>query len=278
MFLSRCLCLAGATLLSVNALAEGYVIGIGADGDSADGRSLTAFGDFGVGEETWLSVTTSTAQTDGLVRRNETLLADVGVDHFFQPIGIRIGAAYWGNADILDSRDLRASIYVRGAPGSVSLDYQKRNFEFDLQTDFLRGRTAKFDANGIGASARLALGEKLNFRLGGMSYDYSRNLRLQPDIDVLSFLTASRLSTINSLIDSRINAGLEYSFGLRSLDVSVSQWQTAVDSSEVDSYSLGFLTPISDRVDMELRIAFDDSETFGNTTSFSVYLYYFGGT
>lgn len=266
------------TLLSANVLAEGYVLGIGVDGDSADGRSLTAFGDFGVGEQTWLSVTTSTAQTDGLVRRNETLLADVGVDHYFEPVGIRLGAAYWGNADILDSRDLRASVYVRGAPGSLSLDYQKRNFEFDLQTDFLLGRTAKFDANGVGATARLELGEKLSFRLGGMSYDYSRNLRLQPDIDVLAFLTASRLSTINSLIDSRINAGLEYRFGLRSIDVGVSQWQTAVDGSEVDSYSLGFLTPISDRVDMELRIAFDDSETFGNTTSFSAYIYYFGGT
>lgn len=278
MFSSRFTVIVAATLVSANVFAEGFVLGIGADGDSADGRSLTVFGDFGVGDETWLSVTTSTAQTDGLVRRNETLLADIGVDHWFQPVGIRLGAAYWGNADILDSRDLRASIYVRGAPGSLSLDYQKRNFEFDLQTDLLRGRTAKFDANGVGATARLELGEKLSFRVGGMSYDYSRNLRLQPDINVLTFLTASRLSTINSLIDSRINAGLEYSFGLRSIDVGVSQWQTAVDGSEVDSYSLGFLTPISDRVDMELRVAFDDSETFGNTTSFSVYLYYFGGT
>ncbi len=278
MFSSRLIVLLAMTLLSVNGFAEGYVLGLGVDGDSADGRSLTAFGDFGVGDETWLSVTTSTAQTDGLVRRNDTLLADVGVDHYFEPVGVRVGAAYWGNADILDSRDLRASIYVRGAPGSLSLDYQKRNFEFDLQTDFLRGRTAKFDANGVGATARVELGDNLSFRLGGMSYDYSRNLRLQPDISVLAFLTASRLSTINSLIDSRINAGLEYRFGLRSVDVGVSQWQTAVDGSEVDSYSLGFLTPISDRVDMELRVAFDDSESFGNTTSFSVYIYYFGGT
>lgn len=274
----RCLCLVAATLLSANAFAEGYVIGLGADGDSADGRSFSAFGDFGVGEDTWVSVTASTAHTDGLLRRNETLLVDAGIDHWFRPVGIRLGAAYWGNADILDSRDIRASVYVRGAPGSFSLDYQKRDFEFDLQSDLLRGRTAKFDADGLGASVRLALGEKLNFRLGGMRYDYSRNLRLQPDIDVLSFFTASRLSTINSLIDSRVNAGLEYSFGLRSVDVSASQWQTAIDGSEVDSYSLGFLTPISDRVDMELRVALDESETYGSTTSLSVYIYYFGGS
>lgn len=278
MSLPRCICLIVAALLSANALADGYVIGIGADGDSADGRAFSAFGDFGVGENTWLSVTASTAHTDGLLRRNENLFGDVGIDHWFQPVGVRLGAGYWGNADILDSRDLRASVYVRGAPGSFSLDYQKRNFEFDLQSDLLRGRTAKFDADGLGATARLALGEKINFRVGGMSYDYSRNLRLQADIDVLSFLTASRLSTMNSLIDNRVNAGLEFNFGLRSIDVSASRWQTAIDGSEVDSYSLGFLTPISDRVDMEFRVALDESETYGNTSSFSVYVYYFGGS
>jgi hypothetical protein len=70
------------------------------------------------------------------------------------------------------------------------------------------------------------LGENLSFHLGGMLYDYSRNLRLQPDIDVLVFVAASRLSMVNSLIDDQINAGLEYKFGLRSIDVTAGRWQT----------------------------------------------------
>ena len=76
---SRCVFVVVATLLSANVLADGYVIGVGADGDSADGRAFSAFGDFGVGENTWLSVTASTARTDGLLRRNENLFGDV--DH-----------------------------------------------------------------------------------------------------------------------------------------------------------------------------------------------------
>lgn len=265
-------------LISANAAADGYVIGIGAEGDSADGRAITAIGDFGVGEKTWLSFTANSAETDGILRSNETVYAGAGLDHWFEPFGVRFGASYWGNSDLLDSRDLQSSIYVRGNSGSISLEYEKRDFKFRLQSDALRGRIAEFSSNGWGIRARVALADRLNFTLGGMTYDYSRNLRLQPDIDALAYLSSSRLSMINSLIDHRFNGGLEYEFGLRSVDITAGNWQLAVDGSTVDSYSLGFLTPISDRVDMEMRVAFDDSETFGSTTAVSVHLFYFGGT
>ena len=83
---------------------------------------------------------------------------------------------------------------------------------------------------------------------------------------------------INSLIDDRYNAGLEFNFGLRSIDLDVGRWRTAVDGSTIDSYSIGFLTPVSDRTDAEFRLSYDESEVFGRTTAFSVYLYYFGGS
>lgn len=265
-------------LVTTAAVADGYVVGIGGESDSADGRAITAFGDFGVSEKTWLSVTAGSARTEGIVRDNETVLTDIGIDHWFKPVGIRLGASYWGNSDILDSRDLRASLYARGDAGSISLEYQKRDFEFDLQSDALLGRTAEFSADGWGVNARLSMGERFNFMLGGMAYDYSRNLRLQQDIDVLAFLSRSRLSMINSLIDDRINAGLEFNFGLRSIDVTAGRWRTAIDGGTVESYSVGFLTPASDRVDMEFRFALDDSKSFGRTTALSVHIYYFGGS
>jgi hypothetical protein len=259
------------------ARADGYVVGFGAEGDSADGRAISAFGDFGVGDDSWLSITAISARTDGIIKNNDTLYADVGIDHWFEPVGFRLGASYWGNPDILDSRDLRASIYLRGEPGSISLDYEKRNFEFDLQSDLLRGRTAEFSADGWGLSTRLALGERVSFLLGGITYDYSRNIRLQQDIDALTFLSSSRLSMVNSLIDYRFNVGCEFRFGLKSIDVTAGRWQTAIDGSTVDSYSLGYLSPVSDRIDVEIRLAFDDSETFGRSTALSFHLYYFGG-
>lgn len=278
MSLSKKILISLLWLISASAAAEGYIVGVSAEGDSADGRALTTFGDFGIGEKTWLSAIVSSAKTESILRTNETLYADIGLDHWFRPVGIRLGASYWGNSDILNSRDLRTSVYLRGDAGSFSIEYEKRDFEFKLQSDSLRGRTAEFSADGWGLRTRLVLGQHVNILFGGMTYDYSRNLRLQQDIDVLAYLSSSRLSMINSLIDYRFNSGLEFSFGLKIIDVSAGRWQLAVDGSKVDSYSVGFLTPVSDRFDMEFRLAFDHSETFGSTTALSVYLYYFGGS
>jgi hypothetical protein len=268
-----------ALFCTVAAQAEGFVMGVGAEADSADGRAISAFGDFGVGEKTWLSTTLSSYETDNAFGGMRTTLADVGIDHWFKPLGIRLNTSYWGNPDILESFDLGTSLYFRGDKFMVSADYKRRQFDFVIFSDFpdLR-REIDFSADGWGLTGRLPLGESVSLHFGGMRYDYSRNIRIQQDIDSLRFLSSSRLSMINSLIDHRVNAGLEFKFGLRSIDLTAGSWQTAVDGGKVNSFSLGFLTPIGNRTDMEFRFSYDDSENFGNTTALSVYLYYFGGS
>jgi len=264
--------------------ADQFLLGAGIDGDNADGLAFSAFGDFPLHDETWLSLTGSVAETDNdtATRRNEsnrTLYADIGIDHWFKPLGIRIGASYWGNDELLDSRDLRGSIYLRGDPGSLSLEIERRDFEFDFQADQMRGRSIGFTADGVGLRARVAIGDDVSVFLSGMRYDYSRNLRLQPElVDFLGFISASRLSMINSLVDNRVSAGVEYRFGLKSVDVTAGRWQTAIDGSHIDSLGLGFNTPLTDRLDFEIRLSTDRSERFGSATALSLYLYYFGGS
>jgi hypothetical protein len=259
--------------------AAGYVLGLGAAADTEDGRAITAFGDFGVGENTWLSGTFGSTETNGIAGGFSTTFADVGIDHYFNPVGIRLSGAHWGDSDILDSDDVRASLYYRDDIASFSADYERRNFDFIFGSLLLdERRKAEFHADGWGLTSRIQVSDRITVRLSGMHYGYSRDIRIQPEIDVLRFLSASRLSLMNSLIDYRINAGMEFRFGLRSIDVSAGSWKTAVDQSKVDSYTIGFLTPVSDRTDIEFRFSFDDSENFGNTTALTVYLYYFGGS
>ncbi len=259
--------------------AAGYVLGLGAAADTEDGRAITAFGDFGVGENTWLSGTFGSTETNGIAGGFSTTFADVGIDHYFNPVGIRLSGAQWGDSDILDSDDVRASLYYRDDIASFSADYERRNFDFIFGSLLLdERRKAEFHADGWGLTSRIQVSDRITVRLSGMHYGYSRDIRIQPEIDVLRFLSASRLSLMNSLIDYRINAGMEFRFGLRSIDVSAGSWKTAVDQSKVDSYTIGFLTPVSDRTDIEFRFSFDDSENFGNTTALTVYLYYFGGS
>ena len=259
--------------------AAGYVLGVGAAADTEDGRAISAFGDFGIGENTWLSGTFGSTETNGIAGGFSTTFADVGIDHYFNPVGIRISGAHWGDPDILDSDDVRASLYYRDDIASFSADYERRNFDFVFRSLLLdERRKAEFHADGWGLTSRIQFSDRITVRLSGMHYGYSRDIRIQPEIDVMRFLSASRLSLINSLIDYRINAGMEFRFGLRSIDVSAGSWKTAVDQSKVDSYTIGFLTPMSDRTDIEFRLSFDDSESFGNTTALTVYLYYFGGS
>lgn len=272
---SALLCL----VCSTGAVADGYILGLGAAVDSEDGVAFSVFGDFGIGENTWLSATYGSTETEGLAGGFSTDFYDVGIDHYFEPVGVRVSGAYWGDSSLLDSDDVRASFYYRDEIASFAADYERRNFDFIFGTAFLDvPRKAEFHADGWGMTNRIRFSDNFTFRLSGMHYKYSRNIRIQRDINVLRFLSASRLSLINSLLDYRVNAGVEYSFGLRSVDLSVGSWKAAVDQSKVSSYTIGFLTPMTDRTDIEFRLSFDDSETFGNTTALTVYLYYFGGS
>lgn len=273
---SRCLLF---LLLSGNSWAAGeFVIAGGVEGDTADGLALGLFGDVAIGDETWLSGGVARSSVDLAIRDElETWYADIGVDHYFDPAGVRLGVAYWGDDDILDSVDLRTSVYFRGDKGSLSFDYEFRDFELELPDfDMFRRRQVKFDANGIGISARLDLTDKVDVRMKGIAYDYSVNLRLDPNRDIVNVISVSRLSLINSLVDYRANVGLGIDFGLRRLEFDIAQWEGAVAGARTNSYSLRFLTPVGERNDIEFGIGYDDSDTYGEVTVFSVYLYFYG--
>jgi hypothetical protein len=265
-------------IMSSDVMAAGYALGLGAESDTAGGRAVSAFGDVGLGDNTWISAAAATTRTGGDLNL-DTVYFDIGIDHSFNPVGIRLAASYWGDDEILDSVDLRASLYVRGEPGYLSADYERREFNFTFQalSNPRQIRTTQFSSDGFGLTGRIKASERINLFAGAMSYQYSRDLRLQPDIDVLIDFSSSRLSLMNSLLDYRTYAGIEWRFGLASVDLRAEQWQTAIDGSKVNSIGLGLLTPVSDRGDMEYRFMFDDSDRYGQTVSFAVYYYYFGG-
>ena len=265
--------------ISTSAAASGYILGGGVDADSASGRALTVFGDFGIGKKTWLSGSLSRYETETFLGRRQTDYMSASFDHSFEPVGIRVGASYWGNSDILDSVDYNGSVYYRDESFMLSANYERREFDFVVfaDSDVLR-RTAEFSADGLGLSSRFSVSENTSLRLDGIVYDYSRDIRLQPDIDALRVLSFSRLSMFNSLIDHRVDMGVEFRKGLRSIDLTAGSWQTAVDGGRVDSFSIGYLAPINDRTDGEIRFSFDDSENFGQTMAISVYVYFFGGS
>ena len=103
---SRTLLLVLAALMSCSAQAVvggGYVLGITGEADNSGGRAISGFVDYGFTQQTWLSAAVARTSTDAVVGGLDTVYADLGLEHSFGLVGIRAGAGYWGNDEILDS-------------------------------------------------------------------------------------------------------------------------------------------------------------------------------
>jgi len=266
-------------LLAGNALAagNGFMIGGGIESDNEDGRSASVIGGVGLAENTWLSAGIAKSSVDlSRGRELEPLYVDIELDHYFDPIGVRIAAAYWGDSDILESNDWRGSAYWRDDKVMLAAEYEYRDFDFIIpSTNFLTSRKIMFDADGIGATVRFQLGDNASLRLKGMRYDYSVPFRPVENVDAVSLLTVSRLSLINTLVDHRASVSLGIDQGLKRWEIDVTTWEGAIDRSRTNSATLRYLVPMSDKTDIEFGLGYDDSELYGDVVFFSLYLYFY---
>ena len=266
-------------LLAGNApAADGWIAGIGVEGDTSDGLAGVVFADVAVAEKTWLTGSIG-GNTVELPRRQsiDTRFGSLGVDHWFDPVGVKLDVSYWGDSDILDSRDLGGSLYWRSDRVMLAGDYEYRDFNFTIPaTNQFPGRTVEFDAHGIGLTTRFELTESARLGLAGMIYDYSVDLRLDDNRAILDLLSFSRLSLINSLVDHSAFVTLGIDAGEQSWQLEAGTWRGAVDGGTTRSATLRFLTPLGRSSDVELGIGLDDSDLYGSVTFFSVFLYFYG--
>ena len=255
------------------------MVGGGMEADSADGLSAAVVGNVGLTDKTWLGGSFARNSVD-LPRgiSLDTNYADIGVDHHFEPLGIKLEAAYWGDSDILDSLDGRASIYWRNDRFSISGDAEYRHFEFAIPpNDFVPRRDISFHANGYGMSGRVELNDMFSLNLSGVRYDYNVRLNLGDNAGIIDLLSVSRLSLINSLIDYRVGGGIGLDVGEQRWNLDYRRWKSAADGSITHSTTVRFLTPMGRKSDFELGIGIDDSELYGSVTFVSLFVYFYGG-
>lgn len=262
-----------------NSWAGAYLIGGGVETDSGDGVAATMFASTEIVPKTWLSGGVARSSVDLDIRESiETWYLDAAIEHFFDPLGVRLGAAYWGDDRLLDSADVLASVFARGARGSFGVDYRYRDFKLELPaTDLFADREFHFDAHGIGLSAGLNLGDKVSIHASGIGYDYSVDLGRAGRRDIANFLTVSRLSLINSLVDYRAIIGVGIDIGSSRITVDAARWKGAVAGSITHSYSLRLLAPVRAASDIEFGLGYDESDSYGDILVLSLYLYFYGG-
>lgn len=268
-------------VLALPALADpgDFVIGGGVEVDSDDGFAVSLLGDVAIADDTWLSGSVSESGVDDPTRRTvDYLYADLGIDHYFDPVGVRVGISYWGSSDLLDSFDVRGSLYSRGESTYLAINVERRDFDFAIPArDALPNVDIGFDATGLGLSGRVEISDNVSLRGSGMSYEYSRDFRLGDAARLTDLLTFSRLSVLTSLVDWRASAGVDVDIGLRQLSFNASKWRGIVDRSDNAGATITFLTPLTRRTDLELALGYDDSDLYGNVTFLSAYLYFYGG-
>ncbi len=270
-----------ANLCCAAAYADGgaFVVGAGVEADSADGVALTLLGDVSIADDTWLSAAVARSTVD-IPRRNDTSTwyGDLSIDHFFDPGGIRVGVAYWGDSEVLDSTDARLSLYTRGETGFLSVDGEYRDFELALPpVGMFPGAERPFTAAGLGINGRLNVTDDVSLRASGMSYEYDLDFGVGETDRVVDLLSISRLSLLSSLIDWRASVGFDVDFGLRRLSFDVARWQGSIDDGDNYGATIGFLTPIGSRADLEISLGYDDSDLFGDVTILSFFVYFYGG-
>jgi hypothetical protein len=257
---------------------DGYVLGGGIESDDGDGTGLAGFADIGLSEKTHFSFLfgkNNIELPNGL--NLNTAYGDIGVDYYFEPVGLKMELAYWGDNDIFDSIDGRGSLYWRKDSLMVSADLEYRDFEFDIfRNDLALGQDIRFHAKGYGLSTRFRVSENVSLNLRGINYDYNVNLRLDANRRIVELLSVSRLSLINSLVSYRVSAGVGVNIGDNVLSLSYANWKGEVDGSKTNSSTVRFLTPLGKSRDIEFGFGVDDSDAYGSTTFFSVYLYFYG--
>jgi hypothetical protein len=265
---------AGNTLAAGN----GAMFGGGIEVDTDDGFSGSLIGSWGFSENTWLSAAVAKSSVELRSGHDlETLYGNLEFDHFFDPVGVRLAVAYWGDSDILESRDWRASLYWRGEKAMLSADYEYRDFELTTPgTDLSPGRRILFDADGLGATLRLDLGKTADLRFSAMKFDYSVPFRPVQDRDVVDLVSVSRLSLINSLDDHRASITFGLDRGLKRWEFDVTTSEGAVAGARTNSYTVRYLVPISDKSEIEIGLGYDDSEVYGEVTFLSLHVFFYG--
>jgi len=258
---------------------EDFVIGGGFQTDADDGSSGVVLADVGLTEKTRLygSFGKSNVPLPTGIDMH-TSYGDVGVDHWFNPVGVRLLVGYWGDNSIFDSLDSRGSVYWRNDQFSLSADVEYRDFEFDIfRDDVLPGQDIRFHAKGAGLSASAKIGDSVKLRVSGKNYRYNVDLRLDANRRITDLFSVSRLGLISSLIDYRVGAGIDVDVGERIWSLDYLNWKGEVDGSITNSATLHFLTPLGSKSDIEFGLGVDDSDVYGSATFFSVFVYFYGG-
>lgn len=258
-----------------------WAIGLGAQIAGEGSFNTAASFDIAVTDTTWLRASGSLGESPDNRGDVQTSTLSAGIDQSFGALGLTLDLQRWGDPDLVESDDIKASIYLRGDAVTVGLLGERREIDLTFSVTGIGGdvfsRTVGFTADGWGLRFSAKPVENWRFFASGRKYNYSANLAALPRIQLVDFLFASTLTLANSLVEFETSVGVERTFSDHAVFLNYGRDRSAVDRTFLESVDVGFLVPAGRRVDVELVFGISNSDDFGSETFGGVYLFIYGG-
>lgn len=259
---------AGASAQTSAAPSAGgaWMLGIGAQTDEVGSDSALATLQWGIRPNSWLSVTAGNSSSPADRADVEASTLALGFDQRFDRVGFTLGIEHWGDSGVLETDDLRGTVYFDRQRWRFGFGFATRDIEipFTLSGPFggTQQRTVSVGAERYSVDVRTAVGERWSLYFGLAEHDYERDLSVLPRIDRFNLLSTSTLTLANSFIDHERSVGVERVFERVVLNFRVATDRSAIDDSRLDTFDAALLLPIGRRVDVEVNLGHGRSSLF----------------
>ncbi len=233
-----------------------YVIGLGAAVDSAEGVSVNALVDYGFSDRTSLTFDAGVTRADGDFVTLQTTSWDLALNYDFGAVGIKTAVGQWGDSDQYSSDSWTIGLFRNFGAWRISTDYLRRELDLTFRSTQNPVTTSTANARSDGTAADISYtGDSGKaFYLSAVRYDYNRNVTRLNQFRIARLLSPTSLTLSGSLLDHSFSAGGDWPIGDNLLSLTVARDRTAVDRVDVDSVTLGWLTPIGDLSDLGIDV------------------------
>ena len=288
---------------------DAWLLTAGAELDEENGYRL----DLGVAwaptVATWVTAYAGAADTSTDFNAFRSRMASLGVDHAFEHVGFSLDLRWWGDSELFDSKTAAGALYFKEEGWRFALRGELREsdfdpFEFDVEIP-IRGMLVPvsgsarcgLDNTGYGASVSHT-GKSWSVLLAGTQYEYSATdcaltgLDLPPQVGntrpifrriadaVLTRgaeLLGSALTRENGFLDYSVWGSVAYRSGLNSFGLDYFHDREEFQGLLADTLIGSVTFPVSNRLDLELRLGATDSDLSGTIAFAGATLFVFLG-
>ena len=307
----------GAAAPGVSAAADGssaWLLSLGGDFDEDGGYRADAGFTWAPSLATSLTAQAASADTSTDLQHFKADLVSLGFDHSFGRLGMNLDARWWDQHDLFSSTTLGGTLYYRDAGWRVGLRGEARRSDLD-QFDFNTVIPIRNVAVPIAGQGRCTLdntalgltvsrtGKAWSGLVSGINYDYSTadcdltGITLPPQAGNLppisrelfrrlatrvlqagAQLVGSELTRENGFLDYTFWAALGYRTTLLTIGVDYYHDREEFAGEQADTLIGSVTFPVSDRLDLELRVGASNSDIEGRVAFAGITLLAYLGT